>query len=336
MAHMGVLLGILLIFLILELAFEWRGHVRGYDTLFLGRASTADTTHSDYPFRSKPVSMDKPAGATRLWIAGASQAKDNYQPLDQIFPSLVLAKLNAQGIACDLINGSEDGTGIEGNLAMLEKYAPQYHPDWVVLYQGSFEIQNLSKLSFLPSGHASGKAPGSWHGTLLNGVRAKLEATSLFAYLQQDLRTRLMAAKPLHDKLPDSAANLYRELVINFITRCRALGAQPVLTTFSSRYGSANLSEFDEDLFLGQLRYNPFLSRAGWLSSIEMINSINRDVAISQKVPIIDVASSMTGRADSFRDFSHFTKNGHARAAEAFVMGLRPLLQQQSEVSKAP
>jgi len=325
LAHFGVLLAMLLVLVLLELALEWRARQRGFDTLLLG-SSQIDQRTDDYPFRSPPVAADKPAGLTRLWIAGASHAQDSYLPIEAIFPTLTCNVLQQQGRACDVINGSEAGTGIEGNLAVLQQYGAIYRPDIVVLYQGSIEIQDLSKQSFAPAPTgAAVESPGSWHRGALDPIQQTLEATTLFAHLTQGVRTRLMAAKQLKDALPDSALLTFRQRLLHFIARARALGAQPVLTTFAARYDSGEYEAFADELFYSQLRYNPFLSRRGWLDSIDRLNQEIRAVAQAEQVPLVDLAGAIAGDASAFRDFSHFTPLGHQRVADTLAQGLQPL-----------
>ena len=324
LAHCGVLLAMLLMLLALELALEWRAHQRGFDTLLLGGGSAGES--SDYPFRSPPVTAAKASGVTRLWIAGASHAQDSYLPVDQIFPTLTCKALQQQGRACEVINGSQAGNGIEGNLAVLEQYGATYQPDIIVLYQGSIEIQDLSKQSFAPTPTgATVESPGNWHKGMLDPIQQTLESTTLFAHLSQGVRTRLMAAKQLKDALPDSALFTFRQRLLRFIRCARALAAQPVLTTFAARYDSGEYNAFADELFYSQLRYNPFLSRRGWLDSIDRLNQEIRAVAQAEQLPLIDLAAAVAGDANAFRDFSHFTTLGHQRIAATLARGLQPL-----------
>ena len=332
LAHCGTLLLMALLLLLLELALEWRAHQRGFDTLLLGSGQTGQHA-DDYPFRSPPVAAEKSAGVTRLWIAGASHAEDSYLPVDAIFPTLTCHQMQQTGQRCDVINGSEAGTGIEGNLAVLAHYGPIYRPDIVLLYQGSIEIQDLSKLSFAPVPTSSGEAPDAWHRGTLDPIQQVLEATTLFAHLSQGVRTRLMAAKQLEDGLPAPALAIFRQRLQQFLATARALGAQPVLSTFAARYTSDQYAAFDDELFRSQLRYNPFLSRRGWLVSIDQLNQEIRAVAAAEQVPLLDVAAVLAGDAAVFRDFSHFSKLGHQRVAATLAAGLQPLWSQRAPLA---
>ena len=180
---------------------------------------------------------------------------------------------------------------------------------------------------------SSGEAPGAWHRGTLDPIQQVLEATTLFAHLSQAVRTRLMAAKQLEDGLPAHALAIFRQRVRQFLTTTRALGAQPVLSTFAARYTSDQYAAFDDELFRSQLRYNPFLSRRGWLVSIDQLNQEIRAVAAAEQVPLLDVAAVVAGDAAVFRDFSHFSKLGHQRVAATLAAGLQPLWSQRAPLA---
>lgn len=328
--HAAILLWMLGFLVVIELALEWRAHQRGYDTLLFSKERASDAT-STSPFRNPPIASERTSDLPLIWLMGASHAEDSYMPVDTIFPNLIC---HQPELRCALINASSAGADIDENLSIFQQYASEWQPDYVLLYQGSIEIQLLSKLAFgAPEAVANADTP-SFYQQALNQVRSTVEATTVFSHLTQELRTRLMAAKPLHDAIPEPVWQIFRQRLQRVIDAAREQGAEPVLLTFAARYRADQREQFSDELFRSQLRYNPHLSRQGWLQSIARLNQEISTLAEQQGLQLIELADSTSGQASFFRDFSHFTREGHQHVAEQIAERLKLKSPQLTEVSR--
>lgn len=334
LAHFRVVLYTVVLLLLLEVGLEWRAQHRGYDTLLFGRASATQTeAASRYPFRNPPVAPARRNGALRIWLASASHAEDRYQPLARIFPTRICALLYQTGQACEMLNASHAGAGIRANNAELSAQAETWRPDLAILYQAKIDIDGLAKDSFGPPPPASTQAEPLPHQAWLARLRRGFEGTTLYALLTQGLKTRLMAARPLHDALPAAAEREYARRLREFIRICRAHAIVPVLATFAIRYQDDDTGRFSDETERSLLQYNPYLSKQGWLTSVRRFNAIIRQTAREQGVLLVELAEPMSGRDDWFRDFSHFSAAGHERMAELIVRGLDPQLARSRRVA---
>lgn len=317
--HCAVLLWMLGFLVATEVALEWRAEQRGFDTLLFSHDDDPAIIGSP-PFRNPPVSQIKSPGTLRLWLMGASHAQDVYQPLDVIFPNRICAHLD---FPCELINASDAGADLTDNLVVFNRYADHYQPDLVLIYQGSIEIQALSKQAF--SGQASdatSTSSQSVYSSTLSAVRRAFESTTVFAHLTQEIRTRLMAAKQLQNAIPESEWQAFRERMKRSIEQIHSRGAQVALITFAARYREQEVQQFSDELFRSQLRYNPHLSKQGWLNSIKRLNSELELLATALELPLIRIAEQTSGQEQFFRDFSHFSRAGHEHVAQKIAQQL--------------
>ena len=70
-------------------------------------------------------------------------------------------------------------------------------------------------------------------------------------------------------------------------------------------------------------RYNVYLSLSGWFDTITRFNQILKRVADEQQIRLIDLDSVLSGHSEYFRDFVHFTPEGHEKVAETIYAGLQ-------------
>lgn len=326
----------------IEIGLEYRAYLRGWDTPLFGAvrsehehakllpgASPEFGPTADFPFRGPVIKEPKPADAFRIWIASASHGEDRYLPPDTIFPTLIGDKLKLQGLSAQVLNASRAGTGINGNLAFLRSEFARWQPDVVVLYQLSMDIASLSR-RFLArtesevvnrnkegTDRASG-APGgepSWAARLF-------KQSTVYALLNANVTTRLSAAQLLNDDIGLAAKEDFRRTLLEFVDGVRALGAEPVLCTFSISISPRSPPPIPRDVALFVYRWNEHLSVRGWLTAVEQLNGVIGDVAEDEHILLVDAAAALTGREDLFRDPVHFSLEGHSVLADTIASAL--------------
>jgi len=322
----------------LELALEYRAHLRGWETPFFGAAVSPSISNSsgdtgrrfgpteEFPFRSAIVSSQRAAGSSRYWIASASYAEDTFLAPDKIFPNRLDALLERNNHAVEILNASRAGTGIQANSQMLAQLAPIWRPDYAILYQMSLDINSLSD-EFIAAGggYAKRNAEEPAHDSNANEpnwtVRL-IESTTAYAILKGYFTAWLASTRVLSDELPAAAQLEFERRVREFIGIARENGVTPVLCTFATSHRRSDLGAFPSNVVTFLFKYNIHLSLRGWVETVEALNESLREIAREERALLVDVSGALLGHPDYFRDFIHFNPKGHAAVAEAMATAL--------------
>jgi hypothetical protein len=324
---------------LVEVALEYRAHRRGWDTAIFGAVRSEHARPEpgagqpklgptpDFPFRGPVVKGQKPADTVRIWVAGASHGEDIYLPADVVFPNVIGAKLRLYGVSAEVLNASRAGTAIDGDLAFLKREFERWRPDVVVLYQLSLDLALLSRQFLGPvRGKAAESEPvdgsrtettrdASWAGRLYG-------KTTSYELLNAVVTTRISALQPSNDDIGTEARAAFRRRLTRFVDEVRALGAEPVLCTFSTSFSPTSTAPVPVDVELFAHRFANHLSARGWLAAVEQLNKVIRDVAEDRRTPLVDTATVLAGREEMFRDQVHFTTEGHGVLADTIAIGL--------------
>jgi hypothetical protein len=319
--------------LFLESALEIRAHSRGFDTIVFGTFQRQDISVPEHqPTPSHPHATltsnlsDKKIGETRYWIASSSHAEDSYLSREMIFPSRLERLLQKPGMPATVINASHAGMDIEANRAELASRGANAKPDVVILYQMSTQITKLSKqlLSGKHPGSSKAKGPDNSRPEAQPGRIAQVyENTSLFALLKGNVSSRLTGQRVLADSLGESADLEFERQVNAFVNAARQIGAQPVLCTFATSHTQKHMPNVPREVTDLLFRYNVYLSLSGWLETITRFNQILKRVAEEQHIRLVDIDTMVSGHPEYFRDFVHFTPEGHERVAETIFAALQ-------------
>lgn len=344
---------------LLEVALEVRAHARGWDTLLFGDATPAaedaETDFGptdDFPFRSRVVPRDAPPGTTRIWLGSSSYAEDVRQPPDRLFLALAEDTLRARGFDVQMLNSSRGGATSVDNLADLLVQADAWDVDVAVLYQMTNDIDALTRFVFegdpesdaivdddlrdvfaLSPAERDRSAtvdldpePRPVNDRIMASIQQVFEATSTYAQLKNQITSRLTRGRVLAARLGDDGNALFIRRVEAFLDACDDLGVRPVLCTFATSHTAETLDAMPADSVDNLFRYNIHLSVRGWIASVAELNDALRELAERRDVPLIDLAAELTGRADLFRDFTHFSREGHEAVARVFADGLAEVL----------
>ena len=333
--------------LLLEGILEIRAHSRGFDTIVFGTFQRQNVATADNPpLPPNPratltaAAPDKKRGETRYWIASSSHAEDSYLSRDVIFPSRLEKLLQKPGRVSTVMNASHAGMDIEANREDLESRGANEKPDVVILYQMSTQITKLSKQLL------SGKRPGS--STAKKAANSKpapqphwiaqvYENTSVYALLKGNVSNRLTGQRVLADSLGEQADLLFELQVKEFLNSAKKIGAEPVLCTFATSHTERNMPNIPREVTDLLFRYNVYLSISGWFDTITRFNQILKRIATEQHIRLVDLDAALSGHPGYFRDFVHFTPEGHQKVAETLYIGLQTEAPQKlaSETSSA-
>jgi lysophospholipase L1-like esterase len=114
----------------------------------------------------------------------------------------------------------------------------------------------------------------------------------------------------------------------------KALGAEPVLCTFSTSFSPTASAPVPPDVVLFAHRWNEHLSPRGWLAAVEQLNGVIRDVAEQEGALLVDTAAVLAGREEKFRDPVHFTADGHTVLAETIAAALSRTMARKQEMRR--
>ena len=323
------LVGWIVLYLVaVELALEVRAHHRGWDTLLFGPVLRVSSSQDeageassapfgpfdDFPFRSPRIELARREDIRRIWIASASHAEDIHLPAEFVFPNQLARREAEAGAPSQVLNASRAGIGIAGNTLTLGEFAPIWQPDVALLYQASLDISRLAEAD-----------EGGWDGPAMtpnaeapdvSWVIRTFESTTTYALLKGTLTAQLGMQRVLSDRMSNRAIAAFEDLVRAFVDEARAQGVQPVLSTFATSHTRNDLGSIPEQTVIDIFQFTRSLSMAGWMDAIERCNATVARIAEEEQIPLVDIAGTLSGRTEYFRDFVHFTPEGHEVIAE--------------------
>lgn len=324
---------------VIEIPLEFRAYARGYQTFLLGwkgiapSAPPADGQRRnfgptpEFPFWSEVVPQALEPGEPRYWIASASHAAETHIPLDFIFPVVLSDICKERGRPCQVLSASEPGFTIMRSAKEIETHAAQFPPKAVVLYQMANDVIELARLAFSGAPlepEVSTETPEANAPEL--SVRALthrfVENMTSHQLLKTNMTNRVVAQRILHEELPENARAVFMKRVRTFVATARAHGIEPVLATFATSHRLEQINDFPETHRLKLFAFSRELSMPGWARTVEQLNEEIRSLAGEERLLLIDVAKEISGRHELFRDFYHFTPEGHREVARVLADAL--------------
>lgn len=347
LAHLKLFFWIAGFIVLVELGLEIRANLRGWDTMIFGRHASNQSMsqqaqgHSEFgptasfPFRSRVTPLEREQGNRRYWVASSSHAEDIYLPPSIIFPNILEHLLREERANAVVLNASRAGIDIPDNGNDLKRWAEQWRPDYVILYQMSLTISSIAKRRF--SGTRGQGPPAINRIKKRDGpvtwVNRLVEKTTVYAYMKGQVSARIGASRVLANDLGLHGEQEFSSMLKDFIDTTRAIGSVPVLTTFATSHTRKQLAIFPHDIALGLFKYSSFLSVEGWVTSVERLNAVVRQVAAQEGIMLIDVEGAVAGRPEFFRDFIHFTPAGHEAVARTMRDALIKLEREKPALS---
>lgn len=310
--------------LLVETALEVRHYRKGFSTLLFGQKESARHLDAgdaasgptpEFPFRSAVVQVTKPPNSVRLWVASASYAAAVDLPPSASFANQLCRTFSAaHGKPCQTLNNSAAAWTTTENIEQIKRFGARWQPDFVVLYEMSNDIEYYSGKHL-----DTPRTLWTFDNGIFDSVRAVLqgilERTSLYSHVRHYIGGSVLLSAQLPASLPEKAVGDFRMRLEAFIRECRNIGATPVLLTFAASNDVRSMQSMPLDYKFQVLRYNGNLSPEGWVHTIDRFNEIIRQVGSENDVIVADVAAHLDRRAEYYKDFFHFTPQGHAAMA---------------------
>jgi len=318
-----IIIYIAIILTVLEVALEYRAYKKGWDTSLFGfkQREISTSTQSifgpteSFPFRSPIVPPEKNNKIYRIWLSSSSYGEDVYIPADKIFAYLLGKGISKQtSHEVQVLNASKAGFTIKNNIKDLKENGEKWKPDVVVLYQMSNDITEFSKrfLGGLNTTTDSNEIQNKLIDVQYKKSVTKIfENTTLYSNVKSIITPKITKARLLSETNGKDAEKEFRVRVNEFIEVAKKLGARVVLCTFSISYDEQYFENPPSNIVNNLLRFNRYLSYKGWVETVKSYNNIIREIAIEKNIGLIDISKMLTGKHKYFRDFIHFTSDGH-------------------------
>ncbi len=324
-----------IILFIVEVGLKYRAYKRGWETLLFGFnkpevLESSDKTNSKmstygpsegFPFRSAIVEEKKPKKAVRIWMSSSSYGEDIYVSPDKIFPNLIKNQLELSvEMEVQTLNASRAGTTIGSNTQEIRELSAKWQPDIVVLYQMSNDLNSILASGLMQNQQqGEPKTPSSIY-TFFQPIapinaREFFEKTTLYANSKSLLTPSINYSRILQDHVDTRVIKVFTDSLEDYIKTAKSLEIEVMLCTFALSHGPDRNDDPPKDVMYPILRYNRYLSFKGWQNYVSEMNEVIRQKAMQNNIILIDVADQMTGKTSLFRDFFHFTKEGHKEVA---------------------
>jgi hypothetical protein len=272
---------------------------------------------NSWGFRGPEIAMEKPDGVIRVAVLGASEVFGQYEDPGKEIPAQIQARLDRRAPGrFQVINAACSGMSPPQVARHFQDRVRRFAPDIAVFYPTpQFYLNNR------PPG-APPSRPDHPAPPLRVFQKTKTVCKRLLpGWLQTELRS-LAIQREVRDhppgwvwnRVPADRVALFRrdlDVVIDVVWRA---GTCLVLATHAS-----GLSMADRHQLVALRKFYPRASPAALLGMNGAINDVIRATGTSRGVPVVDLHHLLGKRPELFADFSHFTNEGAALAADHMV-----------------
>jgi len=280
-------------------------------------------------FRSQEIALKPRPECTRVAVMGASETFGYAESPGKEYPAQLADSLNRTG-CYEVINTAVVGLPTTGQIQLWENWVSKFEPSVVVIYASP-----VFYLSNEPPGFPSRKKTRPSTASKHFGPRLFTRLHDHLHYPDFIQRRRVMRTidRALEGKrddwvyttVPEDRLALFRSHLDSLVASIRASGAVPVLVTHAMRFGDPIISE-DQDILRAWRSFTPRATEEVLLNFERKAAGTVREEAVGRGVPLVDVASLMTGQTRFFADFVHFNDDGASVVAGSIartVEGIR-------------
>ncbi len=263
-----------------------------YDPELIWRPRPGASVFNAQGFRGPELPAEKPAGERWLFTVGDSNTLGWPGEHGAHWPGDLQRLLDGAGGGVRVVNAGVWGYSSHQGLARLDEVVRR-HPDWVLVSFGANDAHpvGVGDREFLS------------RGALRRAVERLLLPFRVGRLALGGLRAARPGTKGATLRVPPAA---YRRNLETMVDLTRAAGAKIALLTRP---------------YVGGPR-----EPESWKNLAPVYRRLTVEVGDSTGAPVVDLYSEFKGRKELFADESHFTAEGHARAAAIVLDRLRPLL----------
>jgi lysophospholipase L1-like esterase len=285
-----------------------------------------------FGFRGVLPAIPKPPGLTRVVCLGGSTTFGYTVSDGEEYPALLGRRL---GAGVEVVNAARPGATTYRNHPYLRDRLLALEPDVLLFYEGYNDLwRSVQRHRQEQTDYAAVDAdlPPTAEPLDLGSPR---EWTTLPSFLAERLGFRLeerLRPRPLPRRSPDRFAfhpaivRIYEKNLRAMVRLARSRGAQPVLATFATADDAALPAAEREKRLRYVLHQNRDLDVETAAEGIEIYRGITRRVAGEESVPLVDLATILSGDARLFVDTIHFSPEGERRMAQVLGDALAPMV----------
>ena len=304
-------------------------------------ASFEKWKNNNLGFRGPGIQLNKKKGVERIVCLGASESYGLHESPGMEWPAQLRNLLHQKSF--EVINASVVGLSLRQYRAYLSKYVLPLKPDKIIVYVNPFFSacrfeRNKATGGSKPQSSPTKKRPMKidsesvesgfqWRSRakikqVLKGVLAENFPSLLLSYQIKNLKQQIVSAEEKYlkgkapvDKVSNESLEKYRETLSSLVRFLKDQGVEVVLTTYPALISSTNIDQYPE-VFLDNRRFCIACSFTGMVNILDRFRISTLEVAVDNKVEILDLALLVPKSLELFGDNVHYTDRGAAIVAE--------------------
>ena len=278
-----------------------------------------------FGFRSPDMTLQPPAGCTRVMVLGASEMFGYYESEGQEVAAQLTDSLREAG-CFEVVNAAMVGFTEAAQTQLWNNWDVRFRPAVVMIYPSP-----AFYLADRPPDYPNVAGPQIladqrwWRPRLLERLHERIHYPQ---FIQRRRLERMIAAKLAgHDpdwrwtRAPTDRLALFRRHLDSLVASVKASGARMVLVTPTMRFAYP-LRGDDDELMLDWRQFFPRPTPATLMEFVQASDSIVAGVAKARDAWLVDAASVTNGHRAWFADATHFTDGGAGVMAGLMAAGV--------------
>lgn len=294
---------------------------RGHRLIPGARAEKADRTMTvnSLGLRGPEVTLEKPAGTTRVACVGASTTFGLYAPDDaHTWPALLEGKLRAAGAKVEVLNCGTPAWTSRQSLTNLEMAIFAMKPDVVVIYHNHNDLLENHDPQYQADSQVE-----DWRALYREPPSSLLEKSALLRFA----KSRFKAPKELLEKRPaldPAGVAAFERNMRRLVRRCQEQGARTLLCTYPHAYRptyaeskAAGVPELEQWFDFGcPLEYPVFME------GLAKHDEIIRRVGAETKAPVLDLHALVPDDVKNYKSPIHHSVPGEQVVSDLVAKAL--------------
>jgi len=261
-------------------------------------------------FRSKEVKKNKRDNVIRIIALGASTTEGIKVSNNHTYPSILESILTGEGFDVEVINAGHSGYGIDDIIAFYNEKIIPLKPDIIIFYEVA---NNLVPTDWMPGWqwwNSWDTAYPTWFQFLHKHSAVIVTATKFFGIESKMPPTKKHA---FSIDQPKPSVKYFHDKVKDLILSSKNNNIKIILSTFVTIAAENTQIKFGDNKELWKdLHFKWYPFTPGEIALIyQAYNNSIKDLAISENVPIIDLAAIYPKDQKYFIDHIHFKPEGN-------------------------